>query len=81
MKEVLTILGVGIALAGLMVSFQSQTQSHDSALQSQTQNHISGLQSQMESQFATVQSTLDRLDERGYELNERLTRIESQVTN
>ena len=70
MKEVLTVIGVGIAIATLMFSFQSQTQSQ-----------ISALQSQMESQFATAHGILDRLDDRGYELNERLSRIESQFTN
>ena len=55
MKEAFAVIGVmvtvGIALAGLMFSFQSQTNSR-----------------------------LEQLDNRVYEMNERLTRIETRIS-
>ena len=62
MKGRIPIVTVGFALAGLMFMFQSQTQVQ-----------LDGLQSQI----ATFGERIETLDGRMYEMNERLTRVET----
>ena len=50
-----------VAIGGLMIALQSQTQNQIAAFQSQTLDR------------------LDRLDQQVYELNERVTRIETLI--
>ena len=64
MKEWIPIVTVGIALVGLMFMFQSQTQIQ-----------LAGLQSQI----ATLGERIETLDGRMYEMNERLTRVETLI--
>ena len=64
MKGWIPIVTVGIALAGLMFMFQSQTQVQ-----------LDGLQSQI----ATLGERIETLDGRMYEMNERLTRVETLI--
>ena len=64
MKDWTPIGTVGIALAGLMFMFQSQTQVQFAALQSQIEN---------------LGEHIEAIDGRVYEMNERLTRVETFI--
>ncbi len=64
MKEWIPIVTVGIALAGLMFMFQAQTQVQFAALQSQIEN---------------LGERIETMDGRVYDMNERLTRVETLI--
>ncbi len=72
MKDWVQTLTLIVAIGGLTIAFQSQTQSQIAAFQSQTQSQIAAFQSQ-------TLDRLDRLDRQVYELNERVTRIETLI--
>ena len=72
MKDWVQTLTLIVAIGGLTIALQSQTQSQIAAFQSQTQNQIAAFQSQ-------TLDRLDRLDRQVYELNERVTRLETLI--
>ena len=61
MKDWVQTLTLIVAIGGLMIALQLQTQSQIAAFQSQTLDR------------------LDRLDQQVYELNERVTRLETLI--
>lgn len=63
MKDMIPIIGVGVALATLMFMLETGTRS-------QIENFETGMRSQIEN----LQTDITRLDDRVYELNERVTR-------
>ena len=68
MKDWVPVVTVGLGLAGLML-----------ALHTQTQNQFADVRSDIEQLDNRFTSRIEALDGRVYELNERLTRVETRI--
>lgn len=79
MKDWVPVVTVGLGLAGLMLALHMQTQDELAGIRSSVDRLDDRLTTQIESLDDRVTSQLSSLDGRVYELNERVTRVETRI--
>ena len=79
MKDWVPVVTVGLGLAGLMFALHTQTQNQFADVRSDIEQLDNRFTSRIEALDDRLTSRIEALDGRVYEMNERLTRVETRI--